>query len=161
MDKIGFWKLAEVMRFDENFNRSWQKVEDVMADESLDDSDKNILATVMELTPDGRLLLMMPLPEGVTQEQIDEALASGELKLHENGMMIYETHPWKEEELRMLDDEAFLRLVRCFGPDRVLFGTDSPWGDQSESLQAIRALPLPDADKRAILGGNAEKLIMK
>ena len=104
MDKIGFWKLAEVMRFDENFNRSWQKVEDVMADESLDDSDKNILATVMELTPDGRLLLMMPLPEGVTQEQIDEALASGELKLHENGMMIYETHPWKEEDGKLMYD---------------------------------------------------------
>ena len=68
-------------------------------------------------------------------------------------------HPWKEEELRMLDDEAFLRLVRCFGPDRVLFGTDSPWADQKTELDHLRSLPLAPDELSAILGGNAEKLM--
>lgn len=61
------------------------------------------------------------------------------------------------EELHLLDQERFLRMVRAFGTDRVLFGTDSPWSDQKESLEWIRALPLTDAEKAAILGGNAVK----
>ena len=68
-------------------------------------------------------------------------------------------HPWTEEELRMLDDEAFLRLVRCFGPDRVLFGTDSPWADQKTELDHLRSLPLTPSERSAILGGNAARLM--
>ncbi len=68
-------------------------------------------------------------------------------------------HPWKEEELRMLNDTAFLRLVRCFGPDRVLFGTDSPWADQKTELDHLRSLPLAPDGLSAILGGNAERLM--
>ncbi len=68
-------------------------------------------------------------------------------------------HPWTEEELRMLDDEAFLRLVRCFGPDRVLFGTDSPWADQKAELDRLRSLPLMPSERSAILSGNAARLM--
>lgn len=63
------------------------------------------------------------------------------------------------EELQMLNEEAFLRLVRTFGPERILFGTDSPWGDQKDSLERIQALPLSQAEKNAILGGNACHLL--
>ena len=65
----------------------------------------------------------------------------------------------KEKDLAMLEDEQFLRLVSLFGADHILFGTDSPWGDQTAALQKIRALPLSAAYTRAILGGNAEKLL--
>lgn len=59
----------------------------------------------------------------------------------------------------MLDEERFLRMVRAFGPERVLFGTDSPWSGQRESLDWIRSLPLSDAEKAAVLGGNAQRLL--
>ena len=72
-----------------------------------------------------------------------------------NGDGFYKT----EEELRMLDGEGFLRLIGAFGADRVLFGTDSPWGDQSAETARIEALPLQDEEKRAILGENAARLL--
>ncbi len=86
---------------------------------------------------------------------LDTSFALGQMI--PNGDGYYKT----EKDLAMLEEEQFLRLIVLFGADHILFGTDSPWGDQSESLQAIRALLLPDTDRRAILGGNAEKLIMK
>ena len=61
--------------------------------------------------------------------------------------------------LRLLDEAAFLRMVRLFGADRILFGTDSPWSDQRQSLAWMQALELPEAQKAAILGGNAARLL--
>ena len=59
----------------------------------------------------------------------------------------------------LLDQAGFVGLVRAFGADRVLFGTDSPWSGQSDSLQDMRSLPLPEPDIAAILGGNARRLL--
>lgn len=98
MEIKGLWKLKEVMTFNEKFERLWRNVEDVINDETTEESDKRMLSTMVEFTDDGQLLMMMPVPEGTPQEQIDQALASGELELNENGMMIYEKHPYKTED---------------------------------------------------------------
>lgn len=66
---------------------------------------------------------------------------------------------YTNEQIHMLGEEQFCRLVRAFGSDRVLFGTDSPWADQETYLQAVRALPLTDREKQDILGGNACRLL--
>lgn len=58
-----------------------------------------------------------------------------------------------------LGAERMTELIQAHGPDKVLFGTDSPWTDQSSEISAIRALPLPDTDIAAILGGNAARLL--
>ena len=63
------------------------------------------------------------------------------------------------KDFSMLDEEGFLRMVKAFGTDRLLFGTDSPWSRQKESIDWIRALPLSEEEKAAILGGNARKLL--
>ena len=63
------------------------------------------------------------------------------------------------EDLERLDAEAFVRQVRAFGADRVLFGTDSPWEDQTAEVNALRALPLTQDEKDAVLGGNACRLL--
>lgn len=62
-------------------------------------------------------------------------------------------------EKQLLEEAEFLRLVRLFGAGRVLFGTDSPWTDQKESLARVCALPLTAEERAKILGGNALALL--
>ena len=66
---------------------------------------------------------------------------------------------YRPGDLPLLDEAAFLRMVRKFGADRVLFGTDSPWDDQGAALARLQALPLEPAELEAILGGNAKRLL--
>lgn len=44
-------------------------------------------------------------------------------------------------------------------PDRLLFGTDSPWADQADEVARVRALGLPAGLTGLILGGNARVLL--
>lgn len=91
------------------------------------------------------------LPE--TGVFIDTSFALGQMT--PNGDGYYPT----SESLQLLSEAQFIRIVRAFGAERVLFGTDSPWGGQAESLRRFRALPLTDTESAAILGGNAQKLL--
>ena len=65
---------------------------------------------------------------------------------------------YRPEDLPMLGEAQFVRMVRRFGHTRFLFGTDSPWSSQKESAARIRALPLSEEEKTAILGDNAQRL---
>lgn len=58
-----------------------------------------------------------------------------------------------------LSPEAALALIRRFGADRVLFGSDYPMWTPGEELAYLRALPLCEAERAAILHGNAERLL--
>lgn len=58
-----------------------------------------------------------------------------------------------------LEREQFLRMVRTIGTDRVLFGSDSPWTDLTESLALIRESGLAPSEVQAILGNNAAGLL--
>ena len=62
-------------------------------------------------------------------------------------------------DLPLLSGEAFVSLVRAFGSERVLFGTDSPWADQGEEVRKISALPLTEAEKQSIFYHNAARLL--
>ena len=52
-----------------------------------------------------------------------------------------------------------------FGPDRLMFGSDYPFGPEagertiSATLAGIKSMDIPQADKEKILGKNAEKLL--
>ena len=63
------------------------------------------------------------------------------------------------EELPMLSDAAFVEMVRLFGSDRIVFGTDSPWDDMAAAVQRIRALPLTLEERENIFCNNACKLL--
>ena len=89
---------------------------------------------------------------GDTGAYIDTAFSLGRLTP-------LEPDYYSEVELQMLDAEAFCVLVRAFGSKRVLFGTDCPWSDPAVDLARLRALPLTEAEKADILGGNACELL--
>ncbi len=50
-------------------------------------------------------------------------------------------------------------ILDAHPPDRLLFGSDSPWAGQSESLQRIRQLSLEPLLEKRLLGGNATELL--
>lgn len=58
-----------------------------------------------------------------------------------------------------LPQEQFVRMVRLHGADRVLFGTDSPWTDQGESLALLRRSGLTEDELKKILSENAAFLL--
>jgi predicted TIM-barrel fold metal-dependent hydrolase len=64
-----------------------------------------------------------------------------------------------DEFLNLLNADDFMKLVKAFGTNRILFGTDSPWTDQSKSLEFINNLPLGKEDKARILSENACELL--
>lgn len=87
-----------------------------------------------------------------TDVLLDTAFSLGKVVPLEEGY-------YTEEQLCLLQDEAFCALVRTFGSKRVLFGTDSPWADQPIAVRNIQSLPLSEAEKADILGGNAYRLL--
>ena len=56
------------------------------------------------------------------------------------------------------DDEA-VDVIRQFGVERVLFGSDWPWFHPLRDRERIEALPLSDSEKRLILGENARRVM--
>jgi predicted TIM-barrel fold metal-dependent hydrolase len=50
-------------------------------------------------------------------------------------------------------------LIRIYGPERILFGSDYPMWDPAVELEQLQRLKLPEADKERILYKNALELL--
>lgn len=61
--------------------------------------------------------------------------------------------------LHLLGRDEAREMLLAHPPDRILFGSDSPWMDQAETLAQLRALELPPALEWAILCENARALL--
>lgn len=61
--------------------------------------------------------------------------------------------------LTEMDDGEFSRLLSAFGEDRVLFGSDSPWTDQTEMVARTLKLGLPGRKLEKLLELNARALL--
>ncbi|OPZ90885.1 MAG: Amidohydrolase [Firmicutes bacterium ADurb.Bin419] len=61
--------------------------------------------------------------------------------------------------LSFLDDKQARRIISNHGYRKILFATDSPWGDQSEEVERIREFSFEPHVEKAILGMNAKELL--
>lgn len=61
--------------------------------------------------------------------------------------------------LHTIDMEQFSRIASKHGYERLLFATDSPWGDQCDEVRRIMGMKLSDTAKEAVLGRNAARLL--
>ena len=68
-------------------------------------------------------------------------------------------YPRTEDELCLGDTSLLLRLIRAHGANRILFGSDSPWGDQAADLALLRSLDLSREELEQIEGENARQLL--
>lgn len=85
---------------------------------------------------------------------VDTAFSLGEITPLDDGY-------YKPEDLKLMNSNEFVKLVRTFGSHRVLFGTDSPWDSQKDAVAQITALPLTTTEKENILYKNALQLLEK
>lgn len=56
---------------------------------------KQMIGMQISVCEDGKLYMLMPLPDGVSKEQIDEVVKAGRIKLHD-GMMTDGPLSWEE-----------------------------------------------------------------
>lgn len=59
----------------------------------------------------------------------------------------------------MLEPQQYARIIEQHGYERIIFGSDCPWQHPDDNMAAIRRLQLPPEQEKAILGGNAARLL--
>lgn len=80
-------------------------------------------------------------------DEVEEKLA-GENVYLDTGFIFHE-----------IKKEQFLSILRKHGSDKILFASDSPWGGQKETLEAIESFRLSEIEKKNLLYENARKLL--
>lgn len=68
----------------------------------------------LSICEDGKMYMLLPFPEGVSQAEIDEAVAAGEIKIYD-GMMTQDPFDWEERNGELwvnmnMGDDGFIRL---------------------------------------------------
>ena len=58
---------------------------------------RNMIGGQIAVCGDGKLYMLMPLPEGVSKEEVDEAVKAGAIKLYD-GMMTDDPLAWEERD---------------------------------------------------------------
>ena len=58
---------------------------------------RNMIGGQIAVCEDGKLYMLMPLPEGVSEEEVDKAVKAGVIKLYD-GMMTDDPKAWEERD---------------------------------------------------------------
>ena len=58
---------------------------------------RNMIGGQIAVCGDGKLYMLMPLPEGVSKEEVDKAVKAGVIKLYD-GMMTDDPKAWEERD---------------------------------------------------------------
>ncbi len=111
MSYVGKWMFHSIGTVDdETYERVWLNAEEYMNspmpyidendEESVTDEIKERKKTVgmlLEVCEDGKLYVLMPLPEGVSKEEVEAAARAGIIKVRD-GMMTDDPCDWEERE---------------------------------------------------------------
>lgn len=83
----------------------------------------------------------------------------GYRRWEEAGELLRKKNVWFDtsSSLPMISKEEALRLVDCYGADRLFWGTDFPMWSHKKELERFLALGLPEEINRMILSENAKK----
>lgn len=107
MNYIGKWKLHSVMVYDDNnlpvyltpeeyLNSPMPYIDENDAEAVADEMKerKKTVGMAIKICEDGCLYMLMPLPEGVSQEEVDKAVAAGVIRVVD-GAMADEPKSWE------------------------------------------------------------------
>ena len=73
----------------------------------IDDDSKEFLKSRFLFDEDGRVKVLLPIPEGATQEQIDKAVAAGIIEVYDKDTMVGGAYKWKAEDGKVYVDSGF------------------------------------------------------
>lgn len=106
-----------------------------------------VLNVLKEVTPDR--LVLAHMGGFKLWDQVEELLV---------GKNIYFDTSYS---LGFMDEQQILRIVRQHGVNKILFGTDNPWGSQKDMLTQFCSLHFSEEEKLQILGINASNLLFQ
>jgi predicted TIM-barrel fold metal-dependent hydrolase len=70
---------------------------------------------------------------------------------------------WRREntyaDTALASTSEMRHFIRNYGPERLLFGSDFPFGDPGNELRKVYSLGLSDADLELVTSGNILRLI--
>ena len=108
MSYVGKWKFHSIGMINEKDEMVYLNAEEYLASPMpyVDQSDEEAVADEIKerkqtiggqiaVCEDGKLYMLMPLPEGVSQEEVEQAVNAGIIKLYD-GMMTDEPKAWEE-----------------------------------------------------------------
>lgn len=108
MSYVGKWKFHSIGTINEKDEMVYLNAEEYLASPMpyVDQSDEEALADEIKerkqtiggqiaVCEDGKLYMLMPLPEGVSQKEVEQAVNAGIIKLYD-GMMADEPKAWEE-----------------------------------------------------------------
>ena len=139
MSYVGKWVFHSVGMMNENDEMVYMSAEEYLNAPMpyVDETDEEAVADEMKerkqtiggqlaVCEDGKLYMLMPLPEGVSQAEVDAAVAAGHIKLYD-GMITDEPKAWEERNgelwlevgmgmsedgwVKLSDDEGFLSVM--------------------------------------------------
>jgi hypothetical protein len=58
----------------------------------------------------------------------------------------------------LASEQEILEYIRCYGPDKLMFGSDFPFGRPARELNKVRRLDLDPEVEQAVVGGNFLRL---
>ena len=110
MKYVGTWVFHSVGVMNDDFERVYLNAEEYLHSPMpyVDETDEEAVADEMKerkkmvgmqvkICEDGKLYLLSPLPEGVSQEEVDKAVSAGVINLLD-GMMAGRPMPWEERD---------------------------------------------------------------
>jgi len=113
MSYVGKWVFHSIGAFNENDEMVYMGAEAYLASPMpyVDETDPEAVADEMNerkqtvsmqlaVCEDGNFYMLMPIPDGVAQEEVDAAVASGEIKLYD-GMMTDDPKTWEERNAEL------------------------------------------------------------
>lgn len=113
---------------------------------------------------------ILPVLKDVGPNKLVLAHMGGWMEWDIIGEMLSKYHPYIDTAFSLFEGELpinnvtplaperFKELVKLVGADHVLFGTDSPWSGQTETMELVKAVTNDD-EYKMILGDNAIKLL--
>ncbi len=153
--------------------------------QGFDLGDKNIMAPIVQLATEHRLVLLTHASEpvghiypgkgNITPGVLYKSITNfPDLKLvcahWGGGLPFYALMPEVAKGLSnvyfdtaaspwLYRNEIFRHVAEIVGAEKILYGSDYPLMRQSKLIKVIRALSLPEKDKEMILGRNAQRLL--